>query len=156
MEILLPILLGLLLGAGAAAVVAVMMVRNEKQQNQLLQNNIHALREEKDMLTRSEATIAAHLTNAEQTIANIKEQHQQEKENGHDIYCENATGAMLYWVIGGFCVAGAIMYAIPATILTISSHRNLNAAVDGYNQRSSDVTLNFGATNNGIGLTLNF
>jgi len=81
MEILLPILLGILLGAGAAAVVAVMIVRNEKQQNQLLQNNIRALREEKDMLTRSEATIAAHLTNAEQTIANIKEQHQQEKEN---------------------------------------------------------------------------
>lgn len=81
MEILLPILLGLLLGAGAAAVVAVMIVRNEKQQNQLLQNNIRTLREEKDMLTRSEATIAAHLTNAEQTIANIKEQHQQEKEN---------------------------------------------------------------------------
>ena len=81
MEILLPILLGLLLGAGAAAVVAVMIVRNEKQQNQLLQNNIRALREEKDMLTRSEATIAAHLTNAEQTIANIKEQHKQEKEN---------------------------------------------------------------------------
>ena len=81
MEILLPILLGLLLGAGAAAVVAIMIVRNEKQQNQLLQNNIRALREEKDMLTRSEATIAAHLTNAEQTIANIKEQHKQEKEN---------------------------------------------------------------------------
>ena len=81
MEILLPILLGLLLGAGAAAVVAVMIVRNEKQQNQLLQNNIRALREEKDMLIRSEATIAAHLTNAEQTIANIKEQHKQEKEN---------------------------------------------------------------------------
>lgn len=81
MEILLPILLGLLLGAGAAAVVALMIVRNEKQQNQLLQNNIRALREEKDMLTRSEATIAAHLTNAEQTIANIKEQHKQEKEN---------------------------------------------------------------------------
>lgn len=81
MEILLPILLGLLLGAGAAAVVAVMIVRNEKQQNQLLQNNIRTLREEKDMLTRSEATIAAHLTNAEQTIANIKEQYKQEKEN---------------------------------------------------------------------------
>lgn len=81
MEILLPILLGLLLGGGAAAVVAVMIVRNEKQQNQLLQNNIRALREEKDMLTRSEATIAAHLTNAEQTIANIKEQYKQEKEN---------------------------------------------------------------------------
>ena len=58
-----------------------MIVRNEKQQNQLLQNNIRALREEKDMLIRSEATIAAHLTNAEQTIANIKEQHKQEKEN---------------------------------------------------------------------------
>ena len=82
--------------------------------------------------------------------------HQQEKENGHDIYCENATGAMLYWVIGGFFAAGAVMYAIPSTILTISSHRKLNAVVDGYNQRSSDVTLNFGATNNGIGLTLNF
>jgi DNA recombination protein RmuC len=80
MEILLPILLGLLVGVGASAVVAVMIVRNERQQNQVLQNNIHTLREEKDLLTRSEATIAANLANAEQTIANIKEQHKLEKE----------------------------------------------------------------------------
>ena len=60
MEILIPILIGLLLGAGAAAVVAVMIVRNEKQQNHVLQNNILSLREEKDTLTRREATLAAH------------------------------------------------------------------------------------------------
>ena len=82
--------------------------------------------------------------------------HQQEKENGHDVYCENGTGAMLYWVIGGFFAAGAVMYAIPSTILTISSHRKLNAAVDGHNHKSSDLTLNFGATNNGLGVTLKF
>ena len=82
--------------------------------------------------------------------------HQQEKENGHDVYCENWNGAVLYWAIGGFFAAGALMYAIPSTILTISSHRNLNAAVEGYNHKSSDVTLNLGATSNGFWLTLNF
>ena len=77
-------------------------------------------------------------------------------QNGNDEYCGVGKRTMFYWAMGGFCVAGAIMYAIPATILTISSHQNINAAVEGYNQKSSDVTLNFGATNNGIGLTLNF
>lgn len=91
MEILIPILIGLLLGAGAAAVVAVMIVRNEKQQNHVLQNNILSLREEKDTLTRREATLAAHLNNAEQTIAHIKEQHKQDKtEQQHAFQTELA------------------------------------------------------------------
>lgn len=91
MEILIPFLIGLLLGAGAAAVVAVMIVRNEKQQNHVLQNNILSLREEKDTLTRREATLAAHLNNAEQTIAHIKEQHKQDKtEQQHAFQTELA------------------------------------------------------------------
>lgn len=91
MEILIPILIGLLLGAGAAAVVAVMIVRNEKQQNHVLQNNILSLREEKDTLTRREATLAAHFNNAEQTIAHIKEQHKQDKtEQQHAFQTELA------------------------------------------------------------------
>lgn len=91
MEILIPILFGLLLGAAATAVVAVMIVRNEKQQNHLLQNNILSLREEKDTLTRREATLAANLTNAEQTIAHIKEQHIQDKaEQQHAFQTELA------------------------------------------------------------------
>ena len=77
-------------------------------------------------------------------------------QNGNDEYCGVGKRTMFYWAMGGFCVAGAIMYAIPATILTISSHQNINAAVEGYNQKSSDVTLNLGATSNGFGLTLNF
>lgn len=91
MEILIPILFGLLLGAAATAVVAVIIVRNEKQQNHLLQNNILSLREEKDTLTRREATLAANLTNAEQTIAHIKEQHIQDKtEQQHAFQTELA------------------------------------------------------------------
>ena len=78
--------------------------------------------------------------------------HADEWEGG--AFCDN--GNLAFWLIGGFMAVGTVMYAIPATILTISSHRKLNAAVEGYNQKSSDVTLNFGATNNGFGLTLNF
>ena len=78
--------------------------------------------------------------------------HADEWEGG--AFCDN--GNLAFWLIGGFMAVGTVMYAIPATILTISSHRNLNAAVEGYNQKSSDVTLNLGATSNGFGLTLNF
>ena len=78
--------------------------------------------------------------------------HADEWEGG--AFCDN--GNLAYWLIGGFMAVGTVMYAIPATILTISSHRKLNAAVEGYNQKSSDVTLNLGATSNGFGLTLNF
>lgn len=62
-----------------------------------------------------------------------------------------------------FCYVGGIMFsistvtfAIPSTILTICSNKNLNEVVENYNNSTSDITLNFGTTNNGIGLMLKF
>lgn len=65
-------------------------------------------------------------------------------------------------VFGVFYVISAIGYGIslvpgiPATILTIQSHRNLGNIVESYNANSNDVSLNFGATSNGVGLVLKF
>lgn len=78
--------------------------------------------------------------------------HDHEFEQG--AFCDN--GAMAYWLIGGLFAAGTVIYAVPSTILTISSCKNINNAVDSYNKKSTDMTLGFGATNNGIGLTLKF
>ena len=50
----------------------------------------------------------------------------------------------------------SLIPAIPATILTIQSHRNLDNIVDGYNTNSNDASLNIGATSNGVGLVLKF
>ena len=50
----------------------------------------------------------------------------------------------------------SLIPAIPAMILTIQSHRNLDNVVENYNTKLTDVTLNFGATNNGLGLVLKF
>lgn len=78
--------------------------------------------------------------------------------HGYDeeLYCDNAAGTIAFWLMGGMMAAGAIIYAIPATVLTICSNNNINNTVDGYNKNTTDVTLGFGATNNGIGLTLKF
>lgn len=70
--------------------------------------------------------------------------------------CDDAPGLFTCWAIGGLFAAGTVIYAIPATVLTITSNKNINEAVDSFNQKTSEVTLNFGATNNGIGFTLNF
>jgi len=83
---------------------------------------------------------------------NANHNHNHEFEEG--AFCNN--GALAYWLIGGFFAAGTVIYAVPSTILTISSCRNINNAVDSYNKKTTDMTLGFGATNNGIGLTLKF
>ena len=77
-------------------------------------------------------------------------------DNNDDFYCDNTTGTIAFWLMGGMMAVGTIIDAIPATVLTICSNKNINNAVDGYNQNTTDVTLGFGATNNGIGLTLKF
>ena len=78
--------------------------------------------------------------------------HSDEWDSG--AFCNN--GNLAFWLIGGFFAAGAVIDAIPAAVLTISSSCNINKAIDGYNKNTTDVTLSFGATNNGIGLTLKF
>lgn len=78
MEILLGIIVGIILGAGGAIVAAVAIIRREKSQRMQLAEELLSLRQEKDQLTRSEATIAARLANAEQTLQATKELHEQD------------------------------------------------------------------------------
>ena len=94
------------------------------------------------------------------TVANIIQNdcvnnHVHNYEGG-DIFCDNGAAVITFWLMGGVMAVGTIIDAIPATVLTICSNKNINNAVDGYNQKTSDVTLGLGATNNGIGLTLKF
>ena len=68
-------------------------------------------------------------------------------------------GTPMYGVFYIFSAIGygiSLIPAIPATILTIQSHRNLDNIVDSYNANSNDASLNFGATSNGVGLVLKF
>lgn len=50
----------------------------------------------------------------------------------------------------------SLLPAIPAIVLTKRSHKNLDNIVENYNRNSTDVTLNFEPTNDGIGLVLKF
>ena len=68
-------------------------------------------------------------------------------------------GTPLFGVFYMFSAIGygvSLIPAIPATILTIQNHRNLDNIVESYNANSNAVSLNFGTTSNGIGLVLKF
>ena len=86
MEILLGIIVGIILGAGGAIVAAVAIIRREKSQRMQLAEELLSLRQEKDQLTRSEATIAARLANAEQTLQATKELHEQNAEAQRKVF----------------------------------------------------------------------
>ena len=86
MEILLGIIVGIILGAGGAIVAAVAIIRREKSQRMQLAEELLSLRQEKDQLTRSEATIAARLANAEQTLQATKELHEQNAEAQRQVF----------------------------------------------------------------------
>lgn len=80
MEILIGIIIGIVLGAVAASIAAIAIVRQEKAQRLQVENDLHILREEKNALTRSEATIAANLDNANKSLADFKEQSKKEMD----------------------------------------------------------------------------
>ncbi len=86
MEILLGIIVGIILGAGGAIVAAVAIIRREKSQRMQLAEELLSLRQEKDQLTRSEATIAARLANAEQTLQATKELHEQDAATQRQVF----------------------------------------------------------------------
>ena len=64
----------------SVVVVAVLIVRREKQYTIQLQNENRILREEKEAVLRQEATTAAHLINAQQTLKNAEERWLKEAE----------------------------------------------------------------------------
>lgn len=67
-----------------------------------------------------------------------------------------AVGAVVYTVLGIYSAIATVATAIPPTVLTICSNKNFNSVVDDYNSKNNNLSLNFGATNNGIGLVLKF
>lgn len=64
----------------SVVVAAVLIVRREKQYTIQLQNENRILREEKEAVLRQEATTAAHLLNAQQTLKNAEERWLKEAE----------------------------------------------------------------------------
>ena len=79
--------------------------------------------------------------------------------NNHPEKFGSCGGTSLYGVFYIFSAIGygiSLVPGIPATILTIQSHRNLDDVVESYNANSTEVTLSFGATDNGFGLVLKF
>ena len=79
--------------------------------------------------------------------------------NNHPEKFGSCGSTPLYGVFYIFSAIGygiSLVPGIPATILTIQSHRNLDDVVESYNSNSTEVSLNFGATNNGVGLVLKF
>ena len=68
----------------------------------------------------------------------------------------NGNAFAFFCAMGFFWSLGTVMSAIPATTLTICSNAYLKKAVHNYNSRSPEISLNFGATNNGIGFMLKF
>ncbi len=86
MEIIIYSIIGLILGAGIAALAAYSIIRQEKLHNMQLQSDINNLRQEKDLLTRQEAITAAQLSHTEQALKDAKEQSQKEVEAKQRIF----------------------------------------------------------------------
>jgi DNA recombination protein RmuC len=62
------------------------IVRHEKQQRSLLENDIHQLREEKDTLTRKEASTAAALHATQEALIQAKEQANKDADTQQKIF----------------------------------------------------------------------
>ena len=74
MEIFIGIILGIILGAVITTLSLWFVIHNERQQQKILENDINKLRQEKEALTRQEATTAAQLSASEKALAEAKEQ----------------------------------------------------------------------------------
>ena len=86
MEIFISIIAGIILGASIASLAMWYIVRHEKQQRSLLENNIHQLREEKDTLTRKEASTAAALHATQEALIQAKEQANKDADTQQKIF----------------------------------------------------------------------
>ena len=86
MEIFISIIAGIILGASIASLAMWYIVRHEKQQRSLLENDIHQLREEKDTLTRKEASTAAALHATQEALIQDKEQANKDADTQQKIF----------------------------------------------------------------------
>ena len=86
MEIFISIIAGIILGASIASLAMWYIVRHEKQQRSLLENDIHQLREEKDTLTRKEASTAAALHVTQEALIQAKEQANKDADTQQKIF----------------------------------------------------------------------
>ena len=86
MEIFISIIAGIILGASIASLAMWYIVRHEKQQRSLLENDIHQLREEKDTLTKKEASTAAALHATQEALIQAKEQANKDADTQQKIF----------------------------------------------------------------------
>lgn len=86
MEIFISIIAGIILGASIASLAMWYIVRHEKQQRSLLENDIHQLREEKDTLARKEASTAAALHATQEALIQAKEQANKDADTQQKIF----------------------------------------------------------------------
>ena len=86
MEIFISIIVGIILGVGITTFSMWLIIRNEKRQHVLLENEINNLRSEKDTLTRQEASTAAQLMATQQTLALTKEQANKDAEAQQKVF----------------------------------------------------------------------
>ena len=86
MEIFISIIVGIILGVGITTFSMWLIIRNEKRQHVLLENEIDNLRSEKDTLTRQEASTAAQLMATQQTLALTKEQANKDAEAQQKVF----------------------------------------------------------------------
>ena len=68
----------------------------------------------------------------------------------------NGLGFAIYYAGGIILSLSTAVFAVPSTVLTICSNAKLKKAVNNYNNTTPEISLNFGATSNGIGLMLKF
>lgn len=56
----------------------------------------------------------------------------------------------------GFAVLVSIVFFTPAITLTLDSFKKIDRVVSSYNQKTNPISLSFGPTRHGVGITLNF
>ncbi len=68
----------------------------------------------------------------------------------------DAGGSLVYFILGCSALGMSLITFIPAIILTLDSYKKLDHVASSYNQKSYPVSLSFGPTRHGVGITLNF
>ena len=68
----------------------------------------------------------------------------------------DAGGSLVYLILGGFALGVSLITFTPAIVLTLDSYKKLDRVVTSYNQKSYPVSLSFGPTCYGMGITLHF
>lgn len=68
----------------------------------------------------------------------------------------DAGGSVFCFILGCSALGMSLITFTPAIILTLDCYKKLDHVVSSHNQKSYPVSLSFGPTRHGVGITLNF